>query len=242
MKQRRPVPTWPMSTLGRSPRVTTRSARSAGCAATWPEPRTRSGAPTTSAADPQPGLALAPARSGAIRHRGGLDPDRARRAGRQPAATCPKLCVAQVQIALAIGDLETARAACAELEQTAGIYESSGLAAAVQQARGALLLREGAPAEAVTVLRAACRGGRTSTRSIEAASIRLLLAEAYRSLGDEDAAQLELSAADAVFEQLGAEPGRRRVASLRGRGSLPGGLTEREVEVLRLVATGVQQP
>jgi DNA-binding NarL/FixJ family response regulator len=149
-----------------------------------------------------------------------------------------KLCVAQVEIALVTGDLETARAACTELDETAGMYESSGLAAAVQHARGALLLREGAPAEAVTVLRAACRRWQDLDATHRAASVRLLLAQAYRSLGDEDAAQLELSAADAVFEQLGAEPGRRRVASLRGRGSLPGGLTEREVEVLRLVATG----
>ena len=88
------------------------------------------------------------------------------------------------------------------------------------------------------MLRAACRRWQDLDATHHAASTRLLLAEAYRSLGDEDAAQLELNAADAVFEQLGAEPGRRRVASLRGRGSHPGGMTDREVEVLRLVAKG----
>ena len=118
-----------------------------------------------------------------------------------------RLCVAQVEIALMIDDLETARAACTELEQTAATYESSGLAAAVRQARGALLLREGAAAEAVTVLRAACRRWQDLDATHHAANTRLLLAEAYRGLGDEDAAQLELNAADAVFEQLGAEPG-----------------------------------
>ena len=149
-----------------------------------------------------------------------------------------RLCVAQVEIALMIDDVETARTACTELEQTAATYESSGLAAAVRQARGALLLREGAAAEAVTALRAACRRWQDLDATHHAANTRLLLAQAYRSLGDEDAAQLELNAADAVFEQLGAEPGRRHVASLRGRGSNPGGMTDREVEVLRLVAKG----
>ena len=41
-----------------------------------------------------------------------------------------------------------------------------------------------------------------------------------------------------VFERLGASPDIRTVAKLRGRSGLPGGLTEREAEVLRLVAAG----
>ena len=88
------------------------------------------------------------------------------------------------------------------------------------------------------MLRAACRRWQDLDATHHAASTRLLLAEAYRSLGDEDAAQLELSAAEAVFAQLGAEPGLQRVSRLRGRRSQPAGMTDREVEVLRLVATG----
>ncbi|MDT0353066.1 LuxR C-terminal-related transcriptional regulator [Pseudonocardia charpentierae] len=186
--------------------------------------------------DPQPGLALVRLAQGhadtaAASIRTAL-------AVLVPPLPRARLCVAQVEIALAAGDLETARAACTELEQTAATYESSGLAAAVQQARGALLLREGAAPEAVTMLRAACRRWQDLDATHHAANTRLLLAEAYRSLGDEDAAALELNAADAVFAQLGAEPGRRRVASLRGPRALPGGMTAREIEVLRLVATG----
>jgi DNA-binding CsgD family transcriptional regulator len=186
--------------------------------------------------DPQPGLALVRLAQGQT--------DAAAASIRTALAVLvsplprARLCVAQVEIALTAGDVETARVACTELEQTAAIYESSGLAAAVQQARGTLLLREGAAAEAVTMLRAACRRWQDLDATHHAAGTRLLLAEAYRSLGDEDAAQLELNAADAVFEQLGAEPGQRRVASLRGRESHPGGMTDREVEVLRLVAKG----
>ena len=41
-----------------------------------------------------------------------------------------------------------------------------------------------------------------------------------------------------MFERLGATPELERVAALRGRPSLPGGLTGREAEVLALVAAG----
>lgn len=66
----------------------------------------------------------------------------------------------------------------------------------------------------------------------------MLLAEAYRALGDEDATQLELDAACSVFQRLGAARDIRMVAELQGRSELPGGLTEREAEVLGLVAGG----
>ncbi|WP_037643424.1 response regulator transcription factor, partial [Streptomyces exfoliatus] len=52
---------------------------------------------------------------------------------------------------------------------------------------------------------------------------------------------LELAAARAVFERLGAVPDARRAAALLSGGKrrrLPGGLTAREAEVLRLVAEG----
>lgn len=68
---------------------------------------------------------------------------------------------------------------------------------------------------------------------------RVLLAQAYRVLCDEDAAQLELDAAYAVFDWLGAALDVRNVGELQRGSELPGGLTEREAEVLRLVATGL---
>ena len=57
-------------------------------------------------------------------------------------------------------------------------------------------------------------------------------------MGDEDAAGMELDAAGMVFERLGASRDVRAVARHRGRFGLPGGLTEREAQVLRLVAAG----
>jgi DNA-binding NarL/FixJ family response regulator len=67
-----------------------------------------------------------------------------------------------------------------------------------------------------------------------------LIARACSELGDEDNAQLELQAARLVFLQLGAAPDLAQLSPssvVRDR-STSGGLTEREVEVLRLIACG----
>ena len=59
-------------------------------------------------------------------------------------------------------------------------------------------------------------------------------------MGDEDAAGLEVQAATGVFARLGAAPDVARVAQLRDASDPAGSsdLTDRECEVLRLVATG----
>jgi DNA-binding NarL/FixJ family response regulator len=74
----------------------------------------------------------------------------------------------------------------------------------------------------------------------ELALTRVLVGQACRALGDEDGFALELDAARSVFEQLGAAPSVASVDSLTTRGEPDGthGLTPRELEVLRLVATG----
>ena len=73
----------------------------------------------------------------------------------------------------------------------------------------------------------------------EAARARVTLADARRALGDDDSAELERQAARATFERLGAAPDLQRLAGLDDAATAPtGDLTDREVEVLRLVATG----
>jgi DNA-binding NarL/FixJ family response regulator len=63
----------------------------------------------------------------------------------------------------------------------------------------------------------------------------LLVGEASRMLGDEEAASLEEHAAREIFERLGAAPDLTRLSAtaLDSRG-----LSRRELEVLRLVAAG----
>ena len=74
----------------------------------------------------------------------------------------------------------------------------------------------------------------------EIARVRALLGRAYRQLGDEDGAQMEFEAAAEIFERLGAAPDAAQVSALFAakQAEAAGPLTGREVEVLRLVATG----
>ena len=73
-----------------------------------------------------------------------------------------------------------------------------------------------------------------------AARLRLLIARACRALGDRDTATLELDLAREVFERLGAAPDLAALDAPDAPGgrSTPGNLSPRELEVLRLVASG----
>ena len=73
----------------------------------------------------------------------------------------------------------------------------------------------------------------------EIARARVLYGLALRAAGDEENAQLALQAAVSAFERLGAAPDAHAAAALMmGTTALPGGLTPREAQVLRLVAAG----
>jgi len=104
-----------------------------------------------------------------------------------------------------------------------------------------VLLAAGDARAALPSLRRAWSAWQDIGAPYDAARARVLLATACRALGDEDTAEMELDAARWVFEQLGAAPDLARVATLSRRGAArpaPGGLTLREVQVIRLVATG----
>lgn len=186
--------------------------------------------------DPQPGLALLRLAQGRI------DLAVASMRAALGATTDPlaraRLCVAHAEIALAAGDIDTAEATTSELERTAAAYSSPGLQAAANGARGAVLLARGQPPEALVELREACRRWQEIEAPYEAAKTRLLLADAYRALADDDAVLMELDAADAMFHRLGADWDSQSVADRRGGATPPAGLTQREVEVLQLVAAG----
>ncbi len=187
--------------------------------------------------DPQPGralLRLAEGRSDAaltsIRAALSAEPtDKLARA---------RLLAAQVEIALAASDLDGAGEACEELQSIAAAFGSSGLEAEALQSQGAVFLANDRPGDALGLLRAACRLWQELSAPYAAAKVRILLADAYRALDDQDAAVLELDAANEVFERLGARRDVAQVAELKGRSNLPSGLTPREAEVLRLVAGG----
>ncbi len=149
-----------------------------------------------------------------------------------------RLLAAAAEIALAAREVEDAGAAVAELAEIAQRYGSPGFTAAARQWRGAVLLSEERVGEAVPVLHEACRAWQDLQAPYECARARVLLADACRRLGDADGAELELAAAAEVFRRLGAVPEENDVAALRGTPSRPGGLTERESEVLACLAAG----
>jgi DNA-binding CsgD family transcriptional regulator len=151
-----------------------------------------------------------------------------------------RVLAAYVEVKLAAGDVEAARAAVDELDEIAAAFESPYLRAVVGYARGCVLLAAGDPGAACVALRRAWVAWHELEAPYEAARVRLLMARACRQLGDHDTAEMELDAARRVFEQLGAVPALEQVRELIGRAVPPsaGGLTPREIEVLRLVATG----
>jgi class 3 adenylate cyclase len=117
-----------------------------------------------------------------------------------------RLLPTQVEIAIAAGDVRLARRAAEELSRIIETYESPALEAGRRQALGRVLLAEGDAAGAATEFRGAIRDWREVGAPYEIAKGRALLARALRALDDEEAADLELSAARDEFQRLGAQP------------------------------------
>ena len=184
--------------------------------------------------DPQPGLALVRLAQG----RAGTAAATMRRllTERTDAIERVKLLPAQVEAMLAVGDRPAATAAAAELADHAATYGTDALHAEADRAQGAVLLAEGDAAAAAVLLRKACGTWRALAAPYETARTRMLISLACSQLGDHDTAALERDAAGRAFTDLGAAAD---LARLSASGGGPAhGLTSRELEVLRLVATG----
>lgn len=125
-----------------------------------------------------------------------------------------RLLSAQVEITLAAGDADTAREAAAELRRTADRFGSTGLQALSAHADGAVALADGHAAATISSLRRSCQGWREIGATYELARARFLLGTALFADGERASALLELEAAAASFERLGARPDARRAADL----------------------------
>jgi len=158
----------------------------------------------------------------------------------QDRITRSRLLGAYVEIALAANNAHAARTAAEELAQIAAEAGAPLLDALADQAHGAVLLAEGDAAAALEQLRPACTRLQELDAPYDVARVRVHIGLAYRTLGDTDTAEMELDGARAAFEGLGAAPDLARVDELTGTPAheTASGLTSREVEVLRLVATG----
>ena len=147
---------------------------------------------------------------------------------------------AYVEIMLAAEDVQDARSACRELMEIAAGFHIGVAGAIAAQACGAVDLAEGDAQAALAPLRRAFEVWQRIEAPYAAARVRVLIGLACRSLGDEDGAKMELALASTVFERLGAMPDLARVQGLMKGDAIADthGLTPRERQVLRLVATG----
>ena len=152
-----------------------------------------------------------------------------------------RLLPAAVEILVAAQPLDEARGHADELSQIAAAFGNSALRAMAAYAAGVVELAAGEREEALGHGRESCRLWSDIGSPYEASRARVLVARALRGLGDEDSATAELAVARHGFADVGAAPGVQQVDKLLGR-ARPGGLTEREIEVLRLVAEGRSNP
>lgn len=151
-----------------------------------------------------------------------------------------RLLPSYIDIMLAVDELAAAEQASQELDELAETFGTGVLGTMAAQARGALALAREEPSAALGPLRKAWREWNAVGATYDAARVRELIGRACQALGDEDTAALELDAARATFERLGAQPDVARIDAM-GRSAGPRdthGLTPRELEVLGLVATG----
>jgi class 3 adenylate cyclase len=166
--------------------------------------------------EPQPGLALLRLAKGKP-HVGVGELERALAEVPEDRVERARLLPAFVELAVAAAQVEAAHSAADELAELARLFASDALTAAASMARGIVLAAEGDHASAVSSLRDAVRRWHALDAPYEAGQARAALADAYRAVGDNDAAALELEAAHAIFERLGAAHAARRAAELLQR-------------------------
>jgi DNA-binding NarL/FixJ family response regulator len=144
---------------------------------------------------------------------------------------------AGVEVMLAAGRVEDARRYADEFFEVASGFGNPAVQAMAAYAAAGVALTSGNADEALAQARESSRLWNEIGSPYEAARARVLLARALRELGDEESATGELAVARRTFTEVRAAPAVHEVDRLLGR-VRPAGLTEREIEVLRLVAAG----
>jgi len=187
---------------------------------------------------PQPGMALLRLAQGQVTAalaavRNALDETIAPRSRAQ-------LLPAAVDIMLSANEIGSARRAADELAEIATTLDSPLLSAAAAQSRGMVELAEDETRPALASLRRAASGWRALNIPYEVGRTGVLLSIALAQLGDQDTATLELATANTKLQELGAVAEASRLRAGYGKSAATtGGLTERERQVLTLVASGV---
>jgi tetratricopeptide (TPR) repeat protein len=176
--------------------------------------------------DPQPGLALVHLAQGDVARAAASIRDALERPGSVPSKEAPPhtelrrapLLEAQVEIEIAAGNVDSARAAADELSRIGVVFESKALAASATLARGRVRLAAGDAAEARSEFAAAAHLWNEVGAPYETTLARMGLGDAYRAEGREAPARLEFRAARSAFEQIGARIMAVRAAQACGDG------------------------
>jgi DNA-binding CsgD family transcriptional regulator/tetratricopeptide (TPR) repeat protein len=151
-----------------------------------------------------------------------------------------QLLPAMVEIAVACAQIPAATSAARELSEAAAATSTEAHLAWAAHAEGRVALADDRMAQAVVHLRKAKDLWQDLSMPYELARARVDLGRALTARGDGDATDLEYSAARTIFVELGATPDVTMLDNLtrRARSEWPGGLTDREAEVLRMLASG----
>jgi DNA-binding CsgD family transcriptional regulator/HAMP domain-containing protein len=186
--------------------------------------------------DPQPGLAELWLARGAV----DAAADAVRRVLAETAGGVPRARVlpGAVRVLVAAGDVDAARAAADELEELAAAFGTEALQVEAALAASQVLRAAGDPLGALPYLRKAHQLAGRRDLPHSAALARVGTGLALADLGDEESAREELTAGRAALAALGARTDLAALEAVLGTGRPPAGLTDREVEVLRLVAAG----
>lgn len=186
---------------------------------------------------PQPGLALVRLSQGrvdaAVRALElALDPAPA------PPARRAELLAALTTALIAIDDVAGDERRVDQLATVSDEVDSDYLGGLAAMARAAVATAATAPETAFRDASRAVAVFRDLGLPYEQARAQVVRATAAGRLGDDDARLLDLEAARSTFARLGAEPDRRAIDAALGE-TTPSPLSDREVEVVRLLARGL---
>ena len=163
-------------------------------------------------------------------------------AERQDPVHRSQILAAAVDILVATGDTDRAAPLADELREIGETFGCTALQAAGQYAVAVVELAQGAAGPALHAARRAVQAWAQLSAPYEVARSGILVGRALRLLDDEESAVVDLTAARKSLAALGASPAEKEAAALLGDDKAPGGLSPREVEVLRLVAAGNSNP